>query len=1186
MLPSVKCLSPEETLRHLEQQGSYDKDYQLMDDAEFRSEAFQRTYQYFKIYRLKQDQLESFSFSPGSVEDSPKEWLECLLQFCDIKNPSWGELRNFTHFLNSQLKKCEQSIFCSAALKDDLTGFKKFVVKFMMTMSKDFSMRSLKTSDDSDETAEDGAAEDTVLREFQLRRRWEQQAHPYILFNADNESMTFLGFHIHNLDAVDAQTKVVVEKRIIDKRLYSQLSAQRVPFNINFEQLRRVEQLDIIGRVLGVSTVKDPDDTYQLTLDNVMKILAIHLRFESDIPVIIMGETGCGKTRLVQFMCDLLRSGKQRQNLIVVRVHGGTSSEVIYKKVRKAIKISKENEKYNLDTVLFFDEANTTEAVNAIKEVMCDKTVNGEQIEAPRLKIIAACNPYRKHSKEAIEQLERAGLGYRVRSENTEEKLGQIPMRQLVYRVQPLPPSLTPLVWDFGKLNELTQELYITQMVKTFFCKENLPNAEQQALFTKVISASQKHMAKLTDECRMVSLRDIERCLKTVMWFYQQRHKLFKEIDKIRGNKGGVDGDLVRSLILAVGVCYMASLEKRNEYLEQVSKAFSLSCSDILTEIELCKDAFISNVDCPTSVAKNEALKENVFMMVVCMNLRIPLFLVGKPGSSKSLSKTIAAHAMQGKASPNDLFKGYKQAQLASFQCSPHSSPDGIISIFRQCAQFQNEKNLNEYVAVVVLDEIGLAEDSPKMPLKTLHPLLEYGCVDDESPNEFKKVGFIGISNWSLDPAKMNRGILVLRTSPETEELESTARDICSSDKEPVNTEIACLIPKLTQFYLKVLEEQKTEFFGLRDFYSLVKLIVSYAVTKNGSPSDEDLTRAVQRNFDGLDSLNVLEIFSTIYISRTKKCDTVSLLRENLDIRTSGFTSRYLLLPTINHAALQILKSQNIIDESSVEIIFGSGFPHDEEYSQVCRTVNRVKTCMETGRSVVLLNIQSLYESLYDALNQCYVKLGGSYYVDLGLGSHRVKCRVKDEFRLIVIEEKRTVYEQFPTPLLNRLEKHCLEMSNILPDHAQEMKNELEDWLNLFVTRDSNERDQLLTTSRKYDTIVGYTEDTCASILLECAPQILSQELDQDERVKVLEKAQDMLLQCATPDSVLRATNYMEEHTERFLEVYFAKQPHGNLIEALRKYRETETDGISLEVCITCVFVTPFYFIEFYIIMH
>jgi hypothetical protein len=31
------------------------------------------------------------------------------------------------------------------------------------------------------------------------------------------------------------------------------------------------------------------------------------------------------------------------------------------------------------------------------------------------------------------------------------------------------------------------------------------------------------------------------------------------------------------------------------------------------------------------------------------------------------------------------------------------------------------------YVAVVVLDEVGLAEDSPNLPLKALHPLLEDG---------------------------------------------------------------------------------------------------------------------------------------------------------------------------------------------------------------------------------------------------------------------------------------------------------------------------------------------------------------------------------------------------------------------------------------------------------------------------
>ncbi|XP_076138840.1 E3 ubiquitin-protein ligase RNF213-like isoform X1 [Alosa pseudoharengus] len=994
MFPNVKCLSPEETQKYLSEGGSSDEEYQLMDQAEFSSEAFQRTYQYFKRY--EQNQLENFSFERFSCEDTPKEWLQCLMRYCDNRTPSWGELRNFTHFLNMQLKKCEQSIFCSDILSQDLTGFKKFVVKFMITMSKDFSMRSLMISDESTEK-EMNTDEDVDLQDFQLRRRWEQQAHPYIMFNADNNSMTFLGFHIHNLNAIDSRTGEIVEQKVIDRVLFHQLRTQRVPFNIEFEILPRKEQLDIISRVLGVINVTDPDDTYQLTLDNVMKILAIHLRFESDIPVIIMGETGCGKTRLVQFMCDLLRSGKEGKNMIVVRVHGGTTSETIYKKVKEAVEISKRNEALAMDTVLFFDEANTTEAVNAIKEVICDKSVNGEPIDARRLKIIAACNPYRKHSQEAIEQLEKAGLGYRVKSENTEEKLGQIPMRQLVYRVQPLPPSLSPLVWDFGKLNEKTQELYIQQMVKTFFQKEKLPK-EHESLFTKVISASQMHMAGLTDECRMVSLRDIERCMKTVMWFYQQKVTLFPEMDKHSNSTNIGVHELVRSLILAIGVCYMASLENRDAYLEKVAGELLLTSEAISTEIESCKKVFIDHVDCPGSVAKNDALKENVFMMVVCMNLRIPLFLVGKPGSSKSLSKTIAAHAMQGKSSQSELFKGFKKAQLASFQCSPHSSPDGIISVFRQCTQFQREKNLDEYVSVVVLDEIGLAEDSPKMPLKTLHPLLEFGCIDDEQPEDFKKVAFIGISNWSLDPAKMNRGILVLRTSPEFEELENTALAICPHDEKHILPEIKILISSLTEFYQKVLceQEQFGEFFGLRDFYSLVKLIVSYAIETNGRPSNEELTTAVQRNFGGFDSIDILKIFGDVFGQKTEKCDTISLLRENLTICTSGFTSRYLLLPTTNHAALQILKLQGIINEESTEVIFGSGFPHDEEYSQVCRTVNRVKTCMETGRAVILLNIQSLYESLYDALNQCYVKLGGSYYVDLGLGSHRVKCRVKD----------------------------------------------------------------------------------------------------------------------------------------------------------------------------------------------
>ena len=39
-----------------------------------------------------------------------------------------------------------------------------------------------------------------------------------------------------------------------------------------------------------------------------------------------------------------------------------------------------------------------------------------------------------------------------------------------------------------------------------------------------------------------------------------------------------------------------------------------------------------------------------------------------------------------------------------------------------------------------------------------------------------KRVAFIGISNWALDPAKMNRGVMVTRGDPDVDELVLSAR--------------------------------------------------------------------------------------------------------------------------------------------------------------------------------------------------------------------------------------------------------------------------------------------------------------------------------------------------------------------------------------------------------------------------
>ena len=43
--------------------------------------------------------------------------------------------------------------------------------------------------------------------------------------------------------------------------------------------------------------------------------------------------------------------------------------------------------------------------------------------------------------------------------------IGKIPLRHLVYRVLDLPPSMRPLVYDFGQLNLETEKDYIWQIV-------------------------------------------------------------------------------------------------------------------------------------------------------------------------------------------------------------------------------------------------------------------------------------------------------------------------------------------------------------------------------------------------------------------------------------------------------------------------------------------------------------------------------------------------------------------------------------------------------------------------------------------------------------------------------------------------------------------------------------------------
>lgn len=516
--------------------------------------------------------------------------------------------------------------------------------------------------------------------------------------------------------------------------------------------------------------------------------------------------------------------------------------------------------------------------------------------------------------------------------------------------------------------------------------------------------------------------------------FIQQDEEI-NEVDQIHPTETDPD-KIIKSIIMALNTCYHVGLQSedtRRLYRREIADCFrAFKAVDLIQfdeamikeQVNSCYEVFLNEIKLPDAIAKNQALKENIFMILICIELKIPLFIIGKPGSSKSLAKTLIAHKMQGPDRLNStVLSTFKEAHLITFQCSPLSTSDMILKTFRLCAKYQNEreKDLDRYTSVVVLDEIGLAEASPSMPLKTLHPLLEDGVYFEDEVEQAPKVddlrdwhrvGFIGISNWVLDPAKMNRGIFVNRNSPSVDELKDIVVGICKNEESVLRLlKEKRLIDSLSAAYLELCDKARTkkrEFFGLRDFYSLIKMIY-WHIKENYLIFDETsnrlmsstldwnfLAKAVQRNFGGLHGLDPVTTFFTQFNKdkldvnqyfTNEATNSIELIKEALVKRTTEDENRYLLLLSENDNALELINNYilNEFDSNRVKVIFGSSFPNDQAYSQICRKIHQIKLSMELGKIVILLNLENLYESLYDALNQFYYKFGDNEkFVDLG----------------------------------------------------------------------------------------------------------------------------------------------------------------------------------------------------------
>ena len=106
-------------------------------------------------------------------------------------------------------------------------------------------------------------------------------SHPYLFFNQDRMSFTFVGFVVTSDGDLCDLTKpgVILERGIMTKQLCTGLKAQRVDLYEDYRHWPKNVMIQKISTVMGIEWPHDPDPTYVLTVDNLIKILAIQMRF-------------------------------------------------------------------------------------------------------------------------------------------------------------------------------------------------------------------------------------------------------------------------------------------------------------------------------------------------------------------------------------------------------------------------------------------------------------------------------------------------------------------------------------------------------------------------------------------------------------------------------------------------------------------------------------------------------------------------------------------------------------------------------------------------------------------------------------------------------------------------------------------------------------------------------------------
>ena len=803
--------------------------------------------------------------------------------------------------------------------------------------------------------------------------------------------------------------KLVYDKQIIEEKSSTEYHSSKYYLQKIKEILDLPNNVEEEGDYKSLLSILNYEkDNYVITNDNFKKMILLAYRIKADIPVIIMGETGCGKKSLIIKLNQILNNG---ENLVkIINIHPWITDEDIYKELKKIDEEAKKDK--NKEIWILFDEINTCLNQFLLNEIIINRTYR-EETMSKNIRLIGVCNPYRKRKANK----EKCGLSRDDDNENG-----------LVYLVQPFPQTLLNYIFNFGRINEEDEKNYIYSIIKKLFTEDekNLHEMTRDAIFE-----CHKFLREYFDPS-VVSLRELSRFIKCVE-FLQKYYKIKNEyenelnniiIENLKYEKNKEKLYKIKSIICSIYLCYYIRLkdDKRtifNYRLRNILlKLVNLGETDnkikdekieidvrgnLIDEInyeelkydlkeqninqfsdflKVEEDFILNGVELNKDIGVNILLKEIIFLSFFSALSKIPLIIVGKPGSGKSLSTQLIYNSMRGNYSKDKFLQKFPQMIQTYFQGSESTKPEDVEKLFEIAEKkltFYINKNMKKEeipTSMILLDELGLAEKSESYPLKVLHSKLENKGINEN-------VIFIGISNYSLDASKENRclNLLVPNLEDRVDQLIETSKSIVKSISEDLSKNIIFdILPRAYYEYKKMLifikeltalkrlysinkeskepidlknkqfveiknlklfnklfnEEKKIkiDFHGNRDLYTYIKRIARDINSLNNSDdTDNDIVsiieKHIERNFGGID----YEIDIDLDLKITDIEPKIKLLSEILKDKIKKTTNK----------KIDKVNEKNKKNEKDENILITSVFLFKKLYNLSCGNENSYK---------------------------------------------------------------------------------------------------------------------------------------------------------------------------------------------------------------------------------------------------